>query len=83
MPGRELQTVVVQWRPSGTSVDEMVSALRHADVPVVARIRDEAICFDLRTLREADFEPLVASVFSAVWDEETEPPTASPESPHQ
>ncbi|MFH1111436.1 MAG: L-seryl-tRNA(Sec) selenium transferase [Planctomycetota bacterium] len=69
MPGKELPTVVVQWRPARRSVEATMAALREADVPVVARVRDDAICFDLRTLRPSDFEPLVASVSVAAWDE--------------
>jgi len=69
LPTHELETVVVQWRPSQMSAESMAGALREADVPVVARIRDDAICFDLRTLREADFETLVASVSSAMWED--------------
>jgi len=69
MPGKELPTVVVQWRPARRSVEATMAALREADVPVIARVRDDAICFDLRTLRPSDFEPLVASVSAAVWDE--------------
>jgi L-seryl-tRNA(Ser) seleniumtransferase len=81
LPGHELQTVVVQWRPAQASAASMAVALRQADVPVIARIRDDAVCFDLRTVREADFETLVVSVASAVWDrdvkddsDETSPP---------
>lgn len=72
MPGRELPTVVVQWRPSRMSTEAMAAALRDCDVPVIARIRDDTIFFDLRTLREPDFETLVASVSAAVWDEAAE-----------
>ena len=50
-----------------------VQALREAEVPVVACVRDDAICFDLRTLRPADFEALVASVGSTVWDDDPGP----------
>jgi seryl-tRNA(Sec) selenium transferase len=46
----------------------MATALREADVPVVARVKDNAICFDLRTIRESDLEILIASVSSAVWE---------------
>ena len=70
MPGHELETVVVQWRPVEASADEMAAALREADVPVVARIRDDAICFDLRTLRDGDFDDLIAAVSASVWGEE-------------
>jgi len=70
MPGKELPTVVVQWRPARRSAYATITALREADVPVIARVRDDAICFDLRTLRSSDFEALVASVSAAVWDED-------------
>ena len=66
MPGAELETVVVQWRPASCSAADMVARLREADVPVVARVRDDAICFDLRTTREGDIETLVESVASMV-----------------
>ncbi len=69
MPGAELETVVVQWRPSSCSTADMVARLREADVPVVARVRDDAICFDLRTTREDDIETLVESVASMVEDD--------------
>ncbi len=70
MPTEELPTVVVQWRPAHLSVEEAMEALRQAETPVIARVRDEAVCFDLRTIRSADLEPLVAAVCSAVWDHE-------------
>ncbi len=68
MPQRELETVVIQWRPSRVRVDDMAAALRNADVPIIAHIRDDAICFDLRTVLDGDFEWLVSSVLAAVWD---------------
>jgi len=73
MPGQELPTVVVQWRPAGESVDAVMAALRQAETPVVARVRDETICFDLRTIRPVDIEPLVSSVGATMWQDEDEP----------
>ncbi len=70
MPGKELPTVVVQWRPARRSVDATIKALREADVAVVARVRDDTICFDLRTLRTSDFEAMVASLNAVVWDDD-------------
>ncbi|MEK6799751.1 MAG: L-seryl-tRNA(Sec) selenium transferase [Planctomycetota bacterium] len=67
MPGHELETVVVQWKPRDHSAESIAQALRHAETPVVARIRDDAVCFDLRTLRESDFDDLVDSVYEAVY----------------
>ena len=68
LPDREIESIVVQWRPVGASVDEAALALRGADVPVIARIRDDAICFDLRTVHDDDFEALVEAVSAAVWE---------------
>lgn len=69
IPGKELPTVVVQWRPARRFVEATIAALREAEVPVIARVRDDAICFDLRTLRPSDFEALTSSVSTAAWDE--------------
>lgn len=73
LPTEQLPTVVVQWRPSRLSATQAVRALRESDIPVVARIRDDAVCFDMRTVREPDVEPLVAAVTGVVWDDEPEP----------
>ena len=68
MPARELETVVVQWRPTHAGSTAIAAALRRSDVPVITRIRDDAICFDLRTIPESDFESLVAAVSTAKWE---------------
>ncbi len=81
MPGQELETVVVRWRPSRLSVEEMAGRLREGEAPVVVRVRDDAICFDLRTLREPDFEHLVSSVSAAVWGNDAEPSVEGPAPP--
>ena len=72
MPTRELQTVVVQWRPSSASAGVMAAALRDQDIPVIARIRDDAIYLDLRTIPELDFEDLVGALISVVSDSQAE-----------
>jgi L-seryl-tRNA(Ser) seleniumtransferase len=68
LPGRELPTVVIQWRPAASSSTRMAAALRSAEHPVIARVFDDAICFDLRTIAEEEFEPLTATVLDAVLD---------------
>jgi L-seryl-tRNA(Ser) seleniumtransferase len=62
LPAQEVPTVVVQWRPTDRSAAETAAALRCAEVPVIARIRDDAICFDLRTMEENDLDELVNAV---------------------
>jgi len=68
MPGKELPTVVVQWRPERAAVEAVAHALRVGETPVIARVRDEAICFDLRTIRPADMEDLIEAAVAAVED---------------
>lgn len=72
MPGEEVPTVVVQWRPNGLSAAAAAAALHEAEVPVITRIRDDALCFDLRTVAELDFDDLVSST-TAVLMESDEP----------
>jgi L-seryl-tRNA(Ser) seleniumtransferase len=65
LPGEGLPTVVIRWQPTFASVGAVAAAMRQGDPPVITRISDGAICFDLRTLYEGDF-PAVASVASNV-----------------
>ena len=61
LPGFELETWVVSLRsPRGAA--RMAAGLRAAATPVLTRIRDDAVLFDLRTVRDAD----VASIEAAV-----------------
>ena len=74
LPGAELETVTIEWRPTRLSAGSASERLRVADTPVVARVHDEAVCFDLRTVALSDFEDLVESVAqSASEDEDTLP----------
>lgn len=68
LPTEELSTVVVQWRPSECSAESVAGVLRTAEVPVVVRIRDDAIYFDVRTILNDDLEDLVNSVSLALMD---------------
>lgn len=65
MPGKELSTVLVQWRPECGTVDAIAAALRTGETPVVVRIRDDSICFDLRTIRTSDLDDLVEATVAA------------------
>ncbi len=70
MPGCELPTVVIQWRPRDRSTAEMAATLRRGEPPVIARVRDDAICFDLRSIRRVEFEDLVSAVQTAACPDE-------------
>ena len=62
LPGEGLASVVIRWHPSYARPDVVAAELRRSDPPVVARISEGALCFDLRTLTERDFPLLVAAV---------------------
>jgi L-seryl-tRNA(Ser) seleniumtransferase len=53
-PGSRLPTRLLALRMAGCSVDALEARLRHLPTPVVARIQDDRVLVDLRTVREAD-----------------------------
>jgi L-seryl-tRNA(Ser) seleniumtransferase len=66
LPAWPFPTAVVSWRPvPPASLDELVRRLRVGEPSVLARIRDEAILFDLRTLAEGEYDELVAAARAA------------------
>ncbi|MGH0036173.1 MAG: L-seryl-tRNA(Sec) selenium transferase [Myxococcota bacterium] len=65
LPAFELDTWVVALR-GGEGAEPLAARLRRCDPPVVARVRDEALLFDLRTLTEAGRDALAASLETAL-----------------
>ena len=57
-PGSALPTRLVAVPPPTLSPDRFEEALRALDPPVVARIEDDRVIFDLRTVAPADDERL-------------------------
>ncbi|MEE9608603.1 MAG: L-seryl-tRNA(Sec) selenium transferase [Myxococcota bacterium] len=53
LPGFELDSWVVVL-DAGGGAERLVSRLRHASVPVLARIRDDRVVLDVRTLLDGD-----------------------------
>jgi L-seryl-tRNA(Ser) seleniumtransferase len=72
LPGQELQTMVVRWRPPAGTASRLATALRMGDVPVVARMREDAIFFDVRTIHPDEFEEVVAAVVTALMEFEAD-----------
>jgi L-seryl-tRNA(Ser) seleniumtransferase len=56
-----LPTAVVRVRTAGRSAEELAAALRHGEPPVFARIHEDALRLDPRTLLEGDRERLIAA----------------------
>ncbi|HKQ49097.1 MAG TPA: L-seryl-tRNA(Sec) selenium transferase [Phycisphaerae bacterium] len=66
LPAWPLPTAIVQWKPtSGLSLDEIARRMRSGDPAVLPRIRDDAICFDLRTIAAHEYGALVAAAVAA------------------
>jgi L-seryl-tRNA(Ser) seleniumtransferase len=61
MPGFELDSWVVVLRASASAA-KISQHLRAAPVPVIARLRDDALIFDVRTLLEGDEDAIEQAI---------------------
>jgi L-seryl-tRNA(Ser) seleniumtransferase len=62
LPAQEVPTVLIRIRSEFMSANEIEKRLRNADVPIVARIAEDEVLFDLRTLEEGDFPDILKGV---------------------
>ena len=66
LPAWPFPTAAVRWQPaSRLSLDEIARRLRLGEPSVLARIREDAILFDLRTIAEREFDELATAVYLA------------------
>jgi L-seryl-tRNA(Ser) seleniumtransferase len=61
-PGVELPTRLVELRREGMTADQIEQHLRALDPPVIARIQDDRVVLDLRTVAPAETDVLAASL---------------------
>jgi L-seryl-tRNA(Ser) seleniumtransferase len=66
LPTDALETVVVQWRPAQAGIGAVTAAMRAAQTPVIARVRDDAIIFDVRTIRPDELDDVVTAATAAL-----------------
>jgi len=66
LPDKEFQTFAVQIRPGLISVNDIEKRLRHASPPVIARIRENALLIDARTVMEHEIKDLVRIVAASL-----------------
>jgi L-seryl-tRNA(Ser) seleniumtransferase len=59
-PGAELPTQLVEIARDGMSADELEQHLRSLDPPIIARIQDDRVVVDLRTVNPSDDTTLAA-----------------------
>lgn len=68
LPAREVDTVLVAVRPRVLSAARLGKRLRMLEVPVIARVSQDEILLDLRTVEEGELDP-IASGFAAIASE--------------
>jgi L-seryl-tRNA(Ser) seleniumtransferase len=61
-PGVQLPTRLVAVEKAGLSANEIEARLRRATTPIIARIQDDRVVLDLRTVDEADEREIVRVV---------------------
>jgi L-seryl-tRNA(Ser) seleniumtransferase len=66
LPEKDFPTYVVSIKPNNLSVNEIETRLRAGNPPIIARIREDLLMLDIRTVREVDLEELVQGVKAAL-----------------
>lgn len=66
LPEVEFETYAVALKPMKLSVNKLEERLRHGDPPVIARIKEEALIIDARTVRDSEIEVLVKALNKAL-----------------
>ncbi len=66
LPEVEFPTYAVSIKPARISVNELELRLRRSTPPVIARIKDDSLILDARTIRKKDIDDLVRVVSSSL-----------------
>lgn len=73
LPGSAIPTYVVVISPRMTTANDLVLELRKCEVPIIARISEDRILLDLRTVRPSEDDliiNLISGVLARIQDEE-------------
>ena len=65
LPTREIPTVLVGIRAASLSAASLEEKLRHWKTPVIARVSEDQVLFDLRTLEAEEF-PEIRDALAAI-----------------
>jgi len=71
LPLEELPTMLLALQPENMSSNELEARLRFQDPPVVARIVEDKLCLDLRTVQSRELSDLEKGIRYALQDTET------------
>lgn len=62
MPEQNIESWAVSVQPKTMSVSRLEKHLRHAPIPVIGRMVDDCVVFDMRTVADDEIEPLAESL---------------------
>lgn len=65
-PGVEIPTYLMSLRSDNISSVKLAKSLRKSDPPVITRIADDRVLFDLRTIREEEIPELIKAIKQAL-----------------
>jgi L-seryl-tRNA(Ser) seleniumtransferase len=66
LPTQDLATMLVAIRPGKISAEQLANRLRHHSTPIFARIQNDQVLIDPRTLRDGDEKILVEALHEAL-----------------
>jgi L-seryl-tRNA(Ser) seleniumtransferase len=66
LPEIEFKTFVVAIKPKKLSVNKLEERLRHGSPPIIARIKEDALIIDARTVRNAEIETVAKGIAEAL-----------------
>lgn len=62
MPEARLRGPVLALQPENSTLDQLAEALRHAELPVIARIHDDRLLLNLRTVNPEDDQVIAKTI---------------------
>lgn len=62
LPEMDFLTYVVSIKPDNLSVNELEWRLRHNNPPIIARIKEDSLMVDVRTVRDSEIDSLVNGI---------------------
>jgi len=67
LPEIEFPTYAVSIRPESISVNELEERLRKGSPPIIARIKDDALLLDARTVRDNEINELIRAIHATLY----------------
>ena len=70
MPLAELPTYLISYRPEDISLEELMRRLRRGNPPLIARVQQERLFLDIRTILPGQEKEVVTTMMNAINTEE-------------